>query len=132
MDLGLDPLTGDLIVDGGLVLVTGADELQQRIEVGLTINLGEFFTHMNYGLPWLRNKDLGFVDVQYFLGEEDSTTVQYIVKEIDRYILSIDQVSDVKSTYSFDKATRELTIIPQITGQDGETADFPPYKLELQ
>ena len=131
MDLGLDPTTGDLIVDGGLVLVSQAEELRQRIEVGLTINLGEFFNHINYGLPWLRNEELGTVDIQYFLGEEDNTTVQYIVKEIDKYLLSIDQITEVNSTYEFDQPKRVLTYLPQITGTDGTIVDFPPYTLEI-
>jgi hypothetical protein len=130
MDFKLDPLTGDILIREGLQLVTGAEELAQRLTVGLTINLGEFFSHTNYGLPWLRNEELGNIDVQYFLGE-GNTTVPYIVKEIDRYILSIDQVVKVVSTYNFNKSTRTLTYTPKITGEDGEVVDFPPYNLDI-
>jgi len=131
MDIGLDTLTGDLITEGGLVLVSEVEELRQRTEVGLTINLGEFFSHINYGLPWLRNPELGTTDIVYFLGEEDNTTTQYIVKEIDKYLLTFDRIAEVKSSYTFNKADRVLTYSPKITGQDGEMIDFPPYTLEL-
>ena len=131
MDIGLDTLTGDLTVDGGLVLVNKVEELRQRTEVGLTINLGEFFSHINYGLPWLRNPELGANDLIYFLGEEDNTTVQYIVKEIDKYLLTFDQIVSVTSSYTFDKQNRILTYTPKITGQDSEVVDFPPYTLDI-
>lgn len=131
MDFGLDSTTGDLIVDGGMTTVTGSDELSQRIKVGITINIGEFFTHINYGLPWIQNPDLGTIDVQYFLGENDNTTVQYVVNALDNYLLSIEQVTEVTSTYDFDYTTRTLTYEPSITGEDSDTVDFPPYTLEI-
>ena len=131
MDFGLDPTTGDLIVVGGMTLVTKGDELQQRLSVGLTINLGEFFTHINYGLPWLRGDELETTDIQYFLGTDENTTVQYIIKELDSYILRIDQVTAVTSTFEFDQNTRTLSYKPSITAEDGEIIDFPPYNLAI-
>lgn len=130
MDFALDPITGDLLVEGGLGLVTGAEELQQQIKVGLTINLNEFFTHTNYGLPWLRDEDSDENDVQYFLGDSE-VTVQYIVSEIEDYILSLDRVTEVTSQFSFNKSKRELTYTPYITSEEGDTLDFPPYTLYL-
>lgn len=132
MDLKFDETTGDIDVSSGLQFTTGATELRQRITVGVTINLNEFFTHINYGLPWLRNEaDNPFTDVQYFLGEDEQTSIQYIVKELDRYILSIDQVVSVTSNYDFVNTTRTLYYTPSIVGQDGEEVNFPPYKIDL-
>ncbi len=133
MDFGLDPLTGDLIVEGGMTKVTGAEELLQKINIGLTINLGEFFSHINYGLPWTRNATSELVDsdVQYFLGESDSTSVQYIVKELTSFLLAQDNISSVTSSYSFDKTTRTLTYTPEIVGNGGEVLSFKPYTLEI-
>ena len=132
MDFKLDPLTGDLSIDGGMSLVTGAEQLQQQIKVGLTLNLGEFFTHENYGLPWLRdeNDTSGTEEIQYFLGDSE-TTIQYIVSEIDDYILSFDRVTDVTSSFSFNSTSRQLIYKPEISGQDGDIIDFPPYTLYL-
>lgn len=132
MDFKLDPLTGDLSIDGGMSLVTGAEQLQQQIKVGLTLNLGEFFTHENYGLPWLRDEtdSTDTEEIQYFLGDSE-TTVQYIISEIEDYILSFDRVTDVTSSFSFNRTSRELTYKPEITGQDGDIIDFPPYILYL-
>lgn len=131
MDLGLDLVTGDLVVGGGLVLVDKSEELRQRIEVGLTINIGEFFSHINYGLPWLRNSEVPFKDTLFFLGENDNVSVQYIVKELDKYLLSLDQVIEVTSTYTFDKPSRTLSYSPSIVGQEGTEVNFPPYTLEI-
>ena len=131
MDLALDEDTGDLSISGGLSLVYDADELAQRLSIGLTINLNEFFTHQNYGLPWLRGEDsTELEDIQYFLGDSD-TTLQYIISEIEDYILTIGQVTGVTSSYSYYSSTRTLEYTPSITGENGEVIDFPPYLLYL-
>ena len=129
MDLALDPTTGDLLVDGGLQTVTGIDEIAQRITIGLTINLNEFFTHTNYGLPWLKSED-DTSSIQYFLGDKGAT-VGYIVSSIDKFILTIDDVDSVESSYDFDNNTRSLTYIPKITISSGESFTFPPYVVEI-
>ena len=131
MDLLLDEATGDLDITKGVQVVIGNDELRQRIEIALTLNLGEFFTHINHGLPWLRNEtaDNGNRDTVYFLGED--TTVQFIVNEIDKYLLTIDQVVKVTSTYEMDKVSRTLLYSPSITGLGGNVIDFPPYQLNI-
>lgn len=129
MDFKLNETTGDLDLENGISLVSGATELQQRLKVGLTINLKEFFTHQNYGLPWLRPED-STDDIQYFFGDTE-TTVQYVISTIEDYILSIDQVTDVSSEYSYESSSRKLTYIPTITAEDGEVLDFPPYTLDI-
>ena len=126
-----DLTTGDLDLSEGLKIVTGRDDLIQRINLGLSVNLGEFFSHSNYGLPWLRNLESEFTDTRYFLGEDSSITVQYIVKEFDRFIESIDQVDSVTSSYTFDAPSRTLSYHPIITGNDGEVVNFPPYLQQL-
>lgn len=129
MDLGLDPTTGDLIVDGGMTLVTGSTEIQQRIKVGLTINLNEFFTHTNYGLPWIKNVD-DTSDIQYFLGDSNAT-VDYITSSIDKFILTFGTVESVTSSYEFEPTTRKLTYTPYIVSIEGEEFSYPPYVLEI-
>ena len=126
-----DLSTGDLDLSEGLKIVTGRDDLIQRINLGLSVNLGEFFSHTNYGLPWLRNLDSEFLDTRYFLGEDSSITVQYIVKEFDRFIESIDQIDSVTSSYTFDDNSRTLSYHPIITGNDGAVVNFPPYLQQL-
>lgn len=128
MDLALTA-TGDLDVVDGMSLVTGTSELQQNLTVGLTINLNEFFTHQNYGLPWLREE--GNTDsIQYFLGDSE-TTVQYIISEIENYIESIEKVGSVSSNYSFNKSQRELSYTPKIVSVDGDVIEFPAYILNI-
>lgn len=133
MDFKFDETTGDLDLSEGLQFISGAEELQQRIEIGFTINLNEFFTHVNYGLPWLRDENNNiFPDIQYFLGEDIQTSISYIVKQLDRYIENISQVTSVTSSYDFDSRSRTLTYSPVITGQEGEELVFPPYTFNIQ
>ena len=70
-DLLLDWSTKDLDIEGGLKLTTTKQSHYQSILLGLSLNLGEFFTHTNYGLPWLKNPDLNLgTNIRYFLGNE--------------------------------------------------------------
>lgn len=129
MDFGFNE-NGDLDIENGLTIVSGSDELAQRLKVGFTINLGEFFTHINYGLPWLRGSEFESTDLNYFLGDDNVTTL-YIVNQLDAYVESIDQVTSVTSTYSYDSSNRSLTYTPSITGEDGEIINFPAYILDI-
>ena len=123
-----DPVTGDLDLTDGLKIVTGVDELIQRIQLGLTINLGEFFTHANSGLPWLKDEsNPASTDIEYFLGGNIQLAAQVIVKEFDNYIESIDQVDSVTSTFEFNPLTRTLSYLPNIIANNGEAVNFPPY-----
>lgn len=73
MDLALDldpnsPNYGDLlVVDGDLVLVTGAEEIRQNIVQRLRVFLGEWFLDINDGIPFfqqilVKNPDQGKID----------------------------------------------------------------------
>lgn len=119
---------GDIDFTNGLELVTGAEELVQRVQLGLTININEFFTHINYGLPWLKDSEqTQLTDILYFLGDNSTTSEQYIVRTFDEFIESIEGVTSVTSTYSYDRSTRRLDYRPVITGQDGVEIVFPPF-----
>ena len=47
-DLRIDPMTGDLITG----IVTGSEEVLQRLVTRLRRELGEWFLATNAGLPW--------------------------------------------------------------------------------
>jgi len=53
MDLALDTDGDLLLVDGDAVLVTGVDSLRQRIEVSLSVLLGEWYLDVTAGVDWL-------------------------------------------------------------------------------
>ena len=129
MDFGLDS-DGDLNLKGGMTIVTDADELVQRLTIGLTINLNEFFSHTNYGLPWISPYNTTDNDIVYFLGDQD-VTISYIAETIKDYILTIPQIVSVTYEYSFDPITRKLTYKPYPVAVGGETLVFPPYVLDI-
>jgi len=52
VDLGLDPLTGDLsIIDNDLVLVNTSEQMVQNLKIRLRFFLGEWFLDTTQGLP---------------------------------------------------------------------------------
>lgn len=128
--LGVD---GDLdLSNGGLATCTNGSEAAQRIGLAIDLNLGEFFTHANYGLPWIENPDESFSDnVRYFLGTDFSSPASYIATTLDKYILSLDLVDTLDSDYSFDTITREFSYTFTVETTEGETIEFPPYLQQI-
>lgn len=132
MDIELDPLTGDLELTNGITFVKGGKEARQRIELALGLNLGEFFTHLNYGLPYIRNRNLSFgQNLRYFLGDKFPDTAGFVKGELDRYILSLPIVSSLESDYSFDNNSREFKYSFSVVTTEGEEINFPPYLQQL-
>lgn len=129
MDIKLD-VFGDLdLSSGGLELATGGDEARQRIDLAISINLGEFFTHINYGLPWIENLEENVSDspIRYFLGEKFPNPDIFIKSELDRYIKSLPIVSELTSNTTYNRATRELSYTFSVITTSGEEINFPPY-----
>jgi hypothetical protein len=55
-DLRLDPVTGDLdVATGGLVLTQGPDATRQRLEGRLSLQLAEWFLDERIGFPYQRD-----------------------------------------------------------------------------
>ena len=55
-ELALDPLTGDLLIQNGeLVILEGAEALAQRIAVRCKTFLGEWVFDTTLGTPWFQN-----------------------------------------------------------------------------
>lgn len=131
-DLLLDWDTYDLVIDGGLKLTTKEETYHQSILLGLGLNLGEFFTHINYGLPWLQdpNLDLG-TNVRYFLGNNFPDPEIFIKKELDRHLEAQPYVKKVDSEYKFDRNTRTMTYTARIETFDAGIMEFQPYLLYL-
>lgn len=122
---------GNLDLTNGVVLITGKEEYFQRILLGWSINLAEFFNHSNYGLPWLESDDnTRKPDVRFFLGDQE-TSAQFVVRELDRFTESISFVESVESTFGYSPSTRTLTYSPTVITVSGEQIIFPPYILEV-
>lgn len=130
-DIKLDPSTGDLdLSSGGLAIATNGDEARQRIELAISLNLGEFFSHLNYGLPWIKNPNLdidGISNIRYFLGDHFPEPEAYIYAQLDKYLASLPLVSSVESSYTFDPSTREFKYTFNVTTVEGEDINFPPF-----
>lgn len=120
---------GDLDFSEGLQLVEGEEELVTRLNLGLSVNLNEFFTHINHGIPWIKSGD-NFNDVLFFLGGDIGVSAAYIADTLTKYIESIEGVISVENSYSLNRAARVLTYTPVIEGEEG-VINFPPYTLEL-
>lgn len=131
-DLLLDWNTKDLDIEGGLKLTSKRETYYQSILLGLSLNLGEFFTHENYGLPWIKNPELDLgQNVRYFLGNNFPDPELFIKRELDRHLSRQPFVENVESSYEFDKGTRSMTYTARIDTIDGESIEFQPYLLYL-
>ncbi len=133
IDFLIDPVTKDFdFTEMGLQLTNTEQSYQQAILLGLSLNLGEFFTHTNYGLPWLRNKDYSVGQgIRYFLGDNFPNPEIFITKELDRHLKNINFVTDVVSNYTYDRSTRIYTYSFTIQVSTGETIEFTPYSITL-
>ena len=91
-DLLLTSQKGLFFTDNGdLALTSKKEEYTQRTQIALTLNPTEFFTHINYGLPWIRNPevDLG-TNLRYFLGDAFPDPEYFLAAELDQYIGGLD------------------------------------------
>ena len=133
IDFLLDPVTKDFnFEDTGLQLTSKEQSYQQAILMGLSLNLGEFFTHTNYGLPWLRNKNYTVGQgIQYFLGDNFPNPEIFITRELDTHLKSISFVDEVSSSYEFNTATRQYRYIFTVQVSSGEVIKFAPYNITL-
>lgn len=102
--------SGDLVISGNsLVLVTGEDEVRQRVEQRLRMVRGEWFLDVTAGLPW-------FSDI--FVKGQAQSVVEALIK---REILQTPGVRVLnKFELTVDKATREARITAEIIGTDGD------------
>ncbi|CAH9012859.1 putative baseplate component [Vibrio phage 501E54-1] len=135
IDFLLDPSTKDFNLEEdnvGIQLTNAEQAYQQSIRMGLSLNLGEFFTHTNYGLPWLRNKDYTVGQgVRYFLGDNFPNPEIFITRELDIHLKNISFVKEVTSSYEFNPSTRYYTYTFTVQVNSGEIIEFAPYKITL-
>lgn len=107
VDLGLDPVTGDL--PRVPTLITGLDLILQRIRLRLNRGQGEWFLDLDAGLPllaWRTQKPPNLPSI--------SSTIQ---AEID----SIPGVQRTQNfTATFNDVTRQLTVSGEVVTDAGE------------
>ena len=106
----LKTASGDLVLEGNsLVLVTGADEVRQRVEQRLRMIRSEWFLDVTAGLPW-------FSDI--FAKGQTRGVIEALIKN------EIVRTPGVRELTAFeltiDKFTREARITAEIKGTDGD------------
>ncbi len=132
MDFLLDPETGDLDFTNGLQFASPSQEAAQRIDLAINLNLGEFFSHINYGLPWIRNSEEDLPsNIRYFLGENFPDPQSYLKNELDKYIRGLPIVDTLESSYSMNPHTRVFSYEYTVVTVEGEEINFPPYLQTL-
>jgi hypothetical protein len=113
--LKLDPASGDLDLTGGrLNLVTGPEEIAQKLRVRYRFFRGEFFADERVGIPYFD---------KIFIKNPSFSAIQAIYREATITCPGIVAVEEF--TMVFDPPTRKLTI-QQIRArlQSGEVLDF--------
>lgn len=99
-DLYLDPLTGDIAIDGlNASIVLGAERVRQNLYVKLKLFSGEWFLDTEFGTPYLDS----------ILGKQ--ITLNGAVAALKTSILEVSDVDSItRFDYSFDRAQRKLTV----------------------
>ncbi len=105
---------GSLARSGGkLVVITGLDEIAQKIAISLQLVLGEWFLNLNEGIPYFE---------RIFIKNPNPGTITSIFR---RAILAVPGVRSVPTlTVDFTSATRALAVTCVATSITGETIDF--------
>lgn len=130
MDLLLDS-SGDLDISTGTILTCeDGEEAAQRLGLAIDLNLGEFFTHGNYGLPWIENTEQSFAEnIRFFLGSDfpADASANYIATTLDTYISGLSFIDTMSSEYEYNADTREFTYTYSVVTEAGEEIEFEPY-----
>lgn len=93
------------ITDGKIDMISGADEVSQRIRVTLNHEYGEYFLNIPGGTPWY----------SAILGSKDKDTVLLILRKIILDVPGVISVLDVQLTQS----GRDVSISARAEVQDG-------------
>lgn len=112
--LKLDPLTHDLAISNNkLSLISGADEVTQRLRSRLKMFRGEWFLDLNKGVPYR---------TEVFV---KGISTERIASAIKREILTTPGVLQLLSySQSLDGASRLLSVDFQVLTSDGEIIFF--------
>lgn len=128
IDLLLDPKTKDLVIDGGLKITTEEDLYLQTVLLGLNLNLGEFFTHTNHGLPWIKDPNLTLgANIRYFLGSNFPSPELFLYRELDNFLKKLPFTKKIDSNYKFNRSTRHFEYDALIHTVSGKIVEVPKY-----
>jgi hypothetical protein len=108
-------LAGDTLAteNGRLVILTGIDEISQKVSISLQLVLGEWFLNTLEGIPYFE---------QIFIKNPSPGKITSIFR---RAILSVPGVESIQQlVVDFDRPARALSVRFFATATTGETIDF--------
>lgn len=99
-DLALDPITGDLSIDGlTLYIIQGADAVRQQLDLKLTTWVGTWFLDTEFGTPYLES----------ILGKQ--ITLNGAIAALKKSILEVSDVNQITQfDYEYDNRNRKFTV----------------------
>lgn len=121
MDFKIDKTTGDLDISNGLSVVSGGNQRQQQLRIGLTVNLGEWFVNINEGVPYINTGEEGLSSaISWLLSDTIPNQDQYIKGTLDQYIKDKPWVTElVSSKFTLNKQERTYQYIYTVETEDG-------------
>lgn len=108
VDLGLDPLTGDLAIEGNdLVIVSTSEQMVQNLKIRLRFFQGEWFLDIAQGLPFyesilVKNPNLPDIDniiKAEIIDTEDITELLQYTSDYDPVLRTYSISFKVRSIY---------------------------------
>lgn len=119
MDLRLDPLTGELVYEGGrLQLVAGGEAVAQGVRQRILNLKGEWFADLDSGLPWFENDSVP--SAQAVIGGKPSEL--RLAALIRAAIVDTPGLKRIdRLSVNFDRATRRITVSWAATTEFGDT-----------
>jgi len=132
-DFKLDPITGDLDISNSISLVEGEEEMRQRINLALSLNLSEWFADVTKGLPWFENPNEPNLPktLRYMLGGKAADNASFISQTVTDYLEQQPYIISVTPDYTFDENKRTFTYNPVIIGLGGIVIETVPFKVEI-
>jgi hypothetical protein len=110
-DLALDPVTGDLLVQGGdLVLIQGAAAIAQDWAKRMTLFKGE----------WKLDRRVG-IDFQNLIFDRkpSDALLRHVFEQVTRETAGVASIERLE--FGFDRRTRALTVSAAVTAVSGES-----------
>lgn len=132
-DFYLDPVTGDLDITNGIILVPNeAQEAAQRVKLAFGVNLGEFFANKTFGLPYLEipGEDVG-TNIRYMLGDKFPDTPRFVYETLSDYLNSLPFILSSTTSFEFNRKTRVFTFSYTAIVESGAEIVFPPFETTV-
>lgn len=111
-DLALDPLTGDLLVQGGdLVIARGAAAIAQDWGLRMALFKGEWKLDRRVGIDY---RALIFADRR-----PSNALLRHVFEAVTRDTAGVQSLDRLE--FTFDSQTRSLTVSADVTSVDGDS-----------